>query len=130
MKRHRWIAMMAYDLTPQDALRMVGLLPMKGAELPITALAADEAPAAGDERPYFGTHNLARDLCSVGCYDCEAALTDVRQAEAECPGQPPGELTYVDADGRITDHRERVGHQDVPCPCGSRKKYKRCHGAT
>jgi uncharacterized protein YecA (UPF0149 family) len=58
----------------------------------------------------------------------------------ECPGQPPGELTYIDEQGRRTDHREAaepgvvgyslmgVGRND-PCPCGSGKKYKYCHGA-
>jgi uncharacterized protein YecA (UPF0149 family) len=29
---------------------------------------------------------------------------------------------------RIVSEEDRVGRND-PCPCGSGKKYKKCHGA-
>lgn len=145
MKRHRWMAVVPYEVTDQDALRLAGLKPMRGADLPITQLAGDEVPALTDERPFLGTHNVRQDLTAVTCWDCEELLTDARQIDQPCKGQPPGRLAYVDDTGRQTPEdaarppAERtsnlgpnglgtVGRND-PCPCGSGLKFKRCHGA-
>lgn len=137
------MAVVPYEVTDQDALRMVGLKPMKGADLPVTQLAGDEAPPVDDERPFLGTHNMVSELVAVACWDCEVALTDARLVERECPGQPPGELVYADKDGRrLPGDAARgqatnagtaganlgtVGRND-PCSCGSGEKFKRCHG--
>ena len=43
-------------------------------------------------------------------------------ATAEGPGRPPA------AGARVPDKVVKVGRND-PCPCGSGKKYKKCHGA-
>jgi preprotein translocase subunit SecA len=48
-------------------------------------------------------------------------------AEATAPGmEPPAEIQLP----KVTVRREvpKVGRND-PCPCGSGKKYKQCHGA-
>lgn len=144
-KRHRWMAVVPYEVTDQDALRLVGLKPMKGADLPVTQVAGDEAPAVNDERPFLGAHNMQRDLVAVACWDCEVALTDARLIDMPCTGQPPGELAYVDESGRRTSEEAArpsagrsgnlgpnglgtVGRNDR-CPCGSGRKWKRCHGA-
>jgi hypothetical protein len=143
MRRHRWMAVVPYEVTDQDALRMVGLKPMRGAELPVGQHAAGDPPAPDDERPFLGTHNMQRDLVAVACWDCEIALTDARLVDMECSGQPAGELAYVGPDGQaIADEAERqstragnvpagtlrgVGRNE-PCPCGSGVKYKWCHG--
>jgi preprotein translocase subunit SecA len=37
-------------------------------------------------------------------------------------------LSYSSADGNGVVTRNEVT-RNAPCPCGSRKKYKRCHGA-
>ena len=39
---------------------------------------------------------------------------------------PPGPATLRQAP--VTSHEPKVGRND-PCPCGSGKKYKKCHGA-
>jgi preprotein translocase subunit SecA len=52
------------------------------------------------------------------------------------PSPPRPAPTILSAPGLATPHapapavrdRERVGRND-PCPCGSGKKYKKCHGA-
>lgn len=144
-RRHRWMAVVPYEVTDQDALRLVGLKPMRGADLPITEVAGDQAPAVDDERPFLGTHNMQRDLVAVACWDCEISLTDARLIDRQCAGQPEGELAYVDASGCRTaadaarPPAERTGNlgpnglgtvgRNDPCPCGSGKKWKRCHGA-
>ncbi len=147
MKRHRWMVVMPYEVTDQDALRFAGLLPFDGSDQPPSMIAADEAPAPTDQRPFLGLHNVRRDLVAVACWDCETALTDARIIDRECAGQPAGELAYVDATGRQTaeDAARPQARRDVgqlgaqqalrsvsrndPCPCGSGRKWKRCHGA-
>ena len=141
MRRHRWVAIVPYEVTDQDALRMTGLKPMAGADLPPTQLAGDEAPAPDDERPFLGLHNALQDLIAVACLECDAALTDARLIATECPGQTPGELVYVDQGKVMSEPSSHnvgrvapsvafggVGRND-PCPCGSGRKFKRCHGA-
>lgn len=133
------MALVPYEITAQDALRMVGLKPMAGADLPPTQLAADETPAAGDERPFLGLHNARQDLMGVACWECDAVLTDARLIDTECPGQTPGDLVYV-REGEIQSEPSTrdvgriapgslggVGRND-PCPCGSGQKFKLCHG--
>jgi uncharacterized protein len=39
-------------------------------------------------------------------------------------GEMPTAITHSEASRRVS----KVG-RNVPCPCGSAKKYKRCHGA-
>ncbi|MBV8784487.1 MAG: SEC-C domain-containing protein, partial [Gammaproteobacteria bacterium] len=48
-----------------------------------------------------------------------AEARGARQATAPPPGEPPG--TFV--------RQERKVGRNEPCPCGSGKKYKHCHGA-
>jgi preprotein translocase subunit SecA len=53
--------------------------------------------------------------------------------------QRPGKLSYsaptVDGGGRVEQHTEKGGDggfgkvgRNAPCPCGSGRKYKLCHG--
>lgn len=141
MRRHRWMAVVPFEVTDQDALRLVGLKPMAGADLPPTQLAGDEAPRPDDERPFLGLHNARPDLVAVACWDCEIALTDARLIDTPCEGQTPGDLVYA-VDGRVVSEpsgrdvgrlspRGQLGSvgRDDPCPCGSGLKFKRCHGA-
>jgi preprotein translocase subunit SecA len=43
-------------------------------------------------------------------------------------GAGAGAATTVSTGQRVVSAEERVGRND-PCPCGSGKKYKKCHGA-
>ncbi len=43
-------------------------------------------------------------------------------------GAAAGAATTVSTGQRVVSAEERVGRND-PCPCGSGKKYKKCHGA-
>ena len=53
--------------------------------------------------------------------DVEAVEEQHRKSEA------PKEFTHESADGNKQPEYPRVGRND-PCPCGSGKKYKQCHG--
>jgi hypothetical protein len=71
-----------------------------------------------------------------------SALTAAAQAAAAAGGAvPPGVAPqnggdYVDGEvqavpqveTRVVAEEDRIGRND-PCPCGSGKKYKKCHGA-
>ena len=43
------------------------------------------------------------------------------------PEQTPEEAATTNAGKQRPVHVEKVGRND-PCPCGSGKKYKNCHG--
>jgi preprotein translocase subunit SecA len=49
-------------------------------------------------------------------------------AYAHSQGQMPPEGAPTPAGKKQPIRVEKVGRND-PCPCGSGKKYKRCHGA-
>jgi preprotein translocase subunit SecA len=72
-----------------------------------------------------------------------SALTAAAQAAAAAAGgvptgvHDPAAAAYGDGDGeiempvvetRVVADEDRIGRND-PCPCGSGKKYKKCHGA-
>jgi preprotein translocase subunit SecA len=56
----------------------------------------------------------------------QAAPQPARAAVAA--GAGAGAATTVSTGQRVISAEERVGRND-PCPCGSGKKYKKCHGA-
>lgn len=128
MKHHRWMAVVPYELTGQDALRMAGLATFAGADLPPGQLAGDEVPAPDDLRPFLGLHNVRRDLTAICCFDCEVALTDVEVVGFPCV-PATDESRYGDGAVGLNDQTAlgAVGRND-PCPCGSGLKFKRCHG--
>lgn len=108
---------------------------------PVQMLAAGEGPAKGDPRVFLGTHNLIRNESMVLCYACEQPWS-AELAAQPCEGEPGSKLAYVDDQGRdlhpgevmtgasnIGSGMRPVGRND-PCPCGSGKKFKRCHGAS
>jgi SEC-C motif-containing protein len=121
-----------FDVTAEDALRLTGLKPFVGSEREPTLIAGDEAPAAGDARPFLGLHNVNRELMAVGCYECEQTIT-VENANAECPGDPDGRPPAPPRPDEPGSVRPDVQFGSVkrndPCPCGSGLKFKRCHGA-
>lgn len=113
-----------FEITVEDGLRLIGAKPYKGSELPPGILAADEAPAPDDERPFIGLHNIVHDLMAVGCFTCEEALTP-GNAHTDCPGEPDDAPTRLGPSNVVG--LSPVGRND-PCPCGSGDKFKRCHG--
>jgi hypothetical protein len=126
--RHRWMVIMPFEIPASDARKMStpGALPTID-QVPATELARGEVPLAEDPRPWFGLHNVVHELVSVGCYVCEEPYSDEAEA-AGCPGDPTGRTTES---LRLPAPRiglSTVGRND-PCPCGSGKKYKRCHGS-
>jgi preprotein translocase subunit SecA len=67
-------------------------------------------------------YSAPEDPSSVsGAASIEAAAT---AQEGEAPAVPDAELTQQPL---VKAESERVGRND-PCPCGSGKKYKQCHG--
>lgn len=124
-RRHRWMVFMPFEVAASDARKMTqpGALPTVD-QVPVTQLARGEVPLAEDPRPWFGLHNVIRELVAVGCYACEAPYSDEVEAQP-CPGDPDG------ADLRIPESRIGLGSvgRNDPCPCGSGAKFKRCCGA-
>jgi len=69
--------------------------------------------------------------------DGDAASEDSFTAKGLDTGKRPAHLSYSapNAEGGVETHDEETDDSDVervprnaPCPCGSGKKYKRCHG--
>jgi preprotein translocase subunit SecA len=59
---------------------------------------------------------------------------DVQRVQRALPPQPPKQqLTFSgapkEAPAPVKRTQAKVGRND-PCPCGSGKKYKKCHGAS
>lgn len=116
---------MPFEVTPEDARRMsTGEGVPSVDEVPATQLAAGEVPPPEDARPWFGLHNVIREIVAVGCYACEQAYSDEVEA-AGCPGDPDGRDLRLP---EPTVGLSTVGRND-PCPCGSGRKFKACHGA-
>jgi preprotein translocase subunit SecA len=57
-----------------------------------------------------------------------AAPAEGARTPGATAGAAAGAATTVSTGQRIASDWDRVGRND-PCPCGSGKKYKRCHGA-
>ncbi|MEZ4589505.1 MAG: SEC-C metal-binding domain-containing protein, partial [Gemmatimonadales bacterium] len=58
----------------------------------------------------------------------ERAAPTAAQAAASAPGAPPAVSTGLGRLGAAGGDVPEVGRNE-PCPCGSGKKYKKCHGA-
>lgn len=135
MREHDWRAILQYSITAKEAGQMVqGYGHPEVDNAPITLLAGDERPPVGDPRVFLGTHNMLQEETLVICWVCELAW-DPEVAKQECKGEselpfllpttPPGPKPPL---GNVKLGLGEVGRND-PCPCGSGKKFKRCHGA-
>jgi preprotein translocase subunit SecA len=81
-----------------------------------------ETAAVHDAGTGYGVaENIAADQAAMAAAPAGAGGGEM-QAAAE---QPQGEGAKVKT---IVREQARVGRND-PCPCGSGKKYKKCHGA-
>ena len=129
--RHRWMVMMPFEVASSDARKMVsGELPTLG-QVSDTELARGEAPALDDSRPWFGLHNVVRELVAGPfCYVCEQLYSDKIEAQP-CPGDPSGadlKMPESPISPQLANSLGSIGRND-PCPCGSGRKFKKCHGA-
>lgn len=130
-RRHRWVVMIPYEVTPGDARKMrPDHDDPEHDALPDGFLAGDEAPAPDDPRPWFGLHNVVREwIAGPVCYLCERTYSDELEA-LPCAGDSmlaDGLSPESPLSPRIADAIGGVGRND-PCPCGSGRKYKKCHG--
>jgi preprotein translocase subunit SecA len=91
-------------------------------------LAPEAAPTNGDGLMY--EHESAAGSEAIRAAGAnEAALQRARAGAGATAGAGAGAATTVSTGGqRIVAEADRVGRND-PCPCGSGKKYKKCHGA-
>lgn len=128
---HDWRVLAQYDITPDDAMRMV-----EGDDRrPPSQLAGDEAPAPDDARPFLGLHNLRQDEMMIVCMRCEHPFNR-EVAVKECPGDPdsygPDGVPLRDGKPVLPPLGPNIATKGVgrndPCPCGSGEKFKRCHG--
>ena len=78
---------------------------------------AAEAAAAQPDIPQTQRKRPRRTIESGGGTAPAAAAADGNGAPAQGEGARP-----------VRRHEPKVGRND-PCPCGSGKKYKKCHGA-
>jgi preprotein translocase subunit SecA len=74
---------------------------------------------------YAGGHSAAgRDAIAAAAGNAvPAGIAEAAEYAAETAAELPPPVETV----RLSDE-EKVGRND-PCPCGSGKKYKKCHGA-
>jgi preprotein translocase subunit SecA len=59
-------------------------------------------------------------------FDGYADGGEIADAEYGEPEERGGSVAVVEQ--RVVSEEDRIGRND-PCPCGSGKKYKKCHGA-
>jgi preprotein translocase subunit SecA len=79
---------------------------------------ASPAPVREPELALAGARALPRNLSFNDPSDAPSAFARAERPEAKGGG---GEVQTVKREGK------KVGRND-PCPCGSGKKYKKCHG--
>ncbi len=70
--------------------------------------------------------NFVGSLWQITATQKAQAQSVTQQADHEVEHQSPGQTDFVVE--TIRNYDEKVGRND-PCPCGSGKKYKKCHGA-
>ena len=84
----------------------------------------DRAPEAEEQRvAEVDYHHQADPVQGFEGVEAEALAEDPEMEPEEVRGPP---VAVVEQ--RVLSEDEKVGRND-PCPCGSGKKYKRCHGA-
>jgi preprotein translocase subunit SecA len=80
----------------------------------------DRAPEAEEQKVAEVDYQYQSD--PIQGFDGAAEEAGVEEAAEE----PRGAVAVVEQ--RVLTEDQKVGRND-PCPCGSGKKYKRCHGA-
>ncbi|HET7033729.1 MAG TPA: DUF5672 family protein [Casimicrobiaceae bacterium] len=88
----------------------------------IAALAPDFSDAIA-RSPQLA--QLARNCTALGMWDAVAAIA--RRMLAAMPGDAAAAALLAQAEANLV--RPPVVGRNDPCPCGSGKKYKQCHGA-
>ena len=71
---------------------------------------------------------LMRALQAQHAEMASALASAEQQQDPSAPQAAPGALPQGDAQGTFVRNDRKVGRNE-PCPCGSGKKYKHCHGA-
>jgi len=70
----------------------------------------------------------AEDVEAVDAQRRSNAPVEYQHAKAQSPaGQPPQQAAAPAPPQTVRREGQKVGRND-PCPCGSGKKYKQCHG--
>jgi preprotein translocase subunit SecA len=95
--------------------------------------AAAAGPAPGDGGLVYEHESLAGAdaIAAAGAGGGNGAAGDGRAAPVRASvtaGAGAGAATSVSTGQRVASDWDKVGRND-PCPCGSGKKYKKCHGA-
>ncbi len=93
----------------------------------------DNQPAQSTGSRWGGTSNTSStasfSYAGGGAEDQPSALAAARQGQPVAEGEEYYEEEPVQfVETRTVAEEDRVGRND-PCPCGSGKKYKKCHGA-
>ncbi len=94
----------------------------KVTDLIFRAYAVGQTQARSAYNVTAATHE---EVQSYGVSENLAAVGAEAQEMHDAAGQPQGEATRVKT---IVNEEPKVGRNDA-CPCGSGKKYKKCHGA-
>ncbi len=81
-------------------------------------------PAEAEAEPPTGTDRLVRGARHLATSGAGKAMSDVARLATNRGDGGPSHAAPAHA-----DEWDNVGRND-PCPCGSGKKYKKCHGAT
>ena len=128
-------------------------------QIPLVELVGSEKQRAfglakRDTLPRYCTECEVRFVCNGGCpkdritrtpegepglnYLCEgyrsffnhvARPMRLMAAELRARRPPANVMRILRAEDRDLERRLRLASRNDPCPCGSRRKYKKCHGA-
>ncbi len=114
----------------EEAVRYLYLMQVVGGEQAAPAGAQSMVTAGGGELTSDGTQNAAAERRAR-----HRATTTIDEIEAEFQRKKKRELEEARMAGagevekvQTVVRGDKVGRND-PCPCGSGKKYKKCHGA-
>jgi len=87
----------------------------------------DKAPEAEEQRVAEVDYSYQDDPMQ-GFDGAAAEAGEAAEADADLEEEPRRSSPVAVVEQRVLSEADKVGRND-PCPCGSGKKYKRCHGA-
>ncbi len=108
----------------EDIVRyLFHLRPVEGEDVPVAPMPARKAPP-------IVTNNPSAAIPAFAAARSAAAVAEPGEPDLPSPGRAPQPARTGGDDVIATVRHDgpRVGRND-PCPCGSGKKYKKCHGA-
>jgi len=113
------------DRIEDESVRYLFFLQVQTGAGPVMPFPTEEEEEIEEEEPKSGANEQQRQAAKQSMEDFTRNVQRKKEKEL-------ADLNFVGGDGstaaRPVNGGQKVGRND-PCPCGSGKKYKKCHGA-